>query len=299
MRKALTLQELNTGHIINRLKTSPVEIIAATVYGSWARGAMTVDSDVDLLLISDAINIKRHKRGKDIAAVKAWLGLDFPMDLLLLTREECISNFRNHNPLFLDIAVEGLILIDSEDFLKNLFEETRAYISLKKLQKLDDGWLFPVLYREPSFLSKISNKDFSIAMLTDGERDLNIGVSIMKEGYFDKAIYHFQQAVEKAVKSILICMGIFKKTHFVGEILIAELNRIELDDGWKDKLMTLAMISLGIEPEVTWSRYPGINNDTLWIPYEEYTAEDAADIREKSEKIIKTAKDFVTWWFKL
>jgi hypothetical protein len=32
-----------------------------------------------------------------------------PLDVLLLTQEEVVSNFRNHNPLFLDIAEEGFL----------------------------------------------------------------------------------------------------------------------------------------------------------------------------------------------
>jgi HEPN domain-containing protein len=199
----------------------------------------------------------------------------------------------------LDIAWEGMILIDKDDFLKNLMEETRAYIFHRKLKKLDDGWIFPVLYREPSFLSNISNKDFAIAMLQDGERDFNIGVTIMREGYFDKAVYHFQQSVEKVVKAILICFGVFKKTHFVGEILIEELKRAELSYNWKEKLMHIAKVSSEVEPEVTWSRYPGIDSDMLWIPYEQYTADDAHEVKEKCEVVISIAKDFVKWWFKL
>ncbi|MBC7216794.1 MAG: HEPN domain-containing protein [Candidatus Caldatribacterium sp.] len=35
----------------------------------------------------------------------------------------------------------------------------------------------------------------------------DIGNILAKEGYFDKAVYHFQQAVEKSVKAILISFG--------------------------------------------------------------------------------------------
>jgi len=284
--------------ITKKLAASPIAIIAAAIYGSWAKGGQTEDSDLDILMITDEINPKKHKRGKEIAQIKEWLSIGLPLDISLLTTGECISNFRNHNPLFLDIAWEGIILIDKNDFLKELVKETRDYILQKKLEKLTDGWRFPVLYRQATFLSEVSNKDFAIVMLTDGDRDFNIGNSLIKEGFYDKAVYHFQQAVEKSVKAVLISFGEFKKTHYVGEILIDRLKSVELDQNWKEKLSIIAKISEEIEPEVTWSRYPGIDSGTLWVPYNEYTLKDALEVKGKSEDVIKVAKDFIQWWFK-
>lgn len=60
----------------------------------------------------------------------------------------------------------------------------------------------------------MSNKDFAIAMLTDGEHDFRIGIMITEEGYYDEAVYHFQQAVEKAVRAILVSLGEFEKNTF-------------------------------------------------------------------------------------
>lgn len=285
--------------IIERLVISPLPIKSALLFGSWATGTQTEDSDIDILIVSTEINPKRHRRGKEIAHIKEWLSHGLPLDILLLTPDECTSNFRNHNPLFLDIACEGILLVDKKDFLKNLIEETNTYIIHRRIEKLSDGWKFPVVYREATFLSGISNKEFAIVMLTDGEHDFNIGVSIIREGYYDKAVYHFQQAVEKAIKALLISFGEFKKTHFVGEILVDKLKSIELNNEWKEKLYNIAKISDEIEPEVTWSRYPGIDNGVLWIPYEEYTIDDAIEKKEKSKEVIEVTKDFIKWWFKL
>ena len=286
-------------NISNNLATSPIPIMGVVIYGSWARGMQTEHSDVDILVVSNAVNPHKHKRGKEIASLKDWLSTGLPLDVMLLTMDECISNFMNHNPLFLDIASEGIILIDSEDFLKNLIADTKNYIIQRGIIKLDDGWRFPSLYREPTYLSDVSNKDFAIAMITDGERDFRIGINIMEDGYFDKSVYHFQQSVEKAVKAVLICFGEFKKSHFVGAVLIEKLKEIELADNWEERLSYIAGISGEIEPEVTWSRYPGIEAGSLWLPYEEYKKEDAVGLKEKSEKVVMITKDFIKWWFKL
>lgn len=138
--------------ITARLKASPINIISAAIYGSWARGTDTEDSDIDILLVSDELAFKKHRRGKEVAQMKGCLSLGTPTDILFLTSDECISNFKNHNPLFLDIAAEGIILMDNNAFLQGLMEETRGYIDSRRLEKLDDGWRFPVLYREPTFL---------------------------------------------------------------------------------------------------------------------------------------------------
>lgn len=90
-----------------------------------------------------------------------------------------------------------------------------------------------------------------------------------------------------------------KKTHFVGEILIDKLKGIKLEDEWKAKLYHVAQISDEIEPEVTWSLYPGIDNGVLWAPYDEYTIDDAKETQKKSEDVVMIANDFVRWWFKL
>lgn len=286
-----------TRDLAEKLKSSPVKIRAAAMYGSFARDTQGADSDMDLLLISDEINPRRNKRGREIALIKAHLSIGPPLDILLLTSNECISNFENHNPLFLDIAIEGIVFLDNNAFLSGLINETRIYIRDKELRKLDDGWAFPVPYRTEVTLSSISNKDFAMAMFTDGERDFNIGVSIMGSGYYDKAVYHFQQSVEKSVKAVLICFGIFKKTHFVGEILAGELEQRSLEESWKEKLRHLAALSSEIEPEVTWSRYPGIDHNALWIPYEEYSKDDAMIVKNKSEQAGSLAGGFLTWWF--
>jgi HEPN domain-containing protein/predicted nucleotidyltransferase len=284
--------------IANGLKNLPVKVRSAAIYGSWAKGTQKEDSDIDILMISDEVNPRKQRRGREIATIKEQLSVYVPLDILLLTTKECLSNFRNHNPLFLDIACEGIVLLDEDDFLKSLIEETRAYISERKLRKLEDGWEFPVTDRVPVYLSNVSNKDFAIAMLTDGERDFEIAVKILEGGYFDKAVYHFQQSVEKAVKAILICFGIFKKTHFVGEILLKELETRGLDDNWKEKLVQISRLSSEIEPEVTWSRYPGIDEGILWLPYAEYTEGDANENKEKCKQAVKAAREFFEWWFR-
>ncbi len=282
--------------ILRRREFIPFEIVAILLFGSWAKGTETPDSDIDLLVVADGINPKRHRRSSEIVHIKNCLPL-LPFDILLLTKEEVMSNFRNHNPLFLDIADEGIIILDKEDFLQNLIAETKEYIKGKRIMKFGDGWIFPVQRGIPTYLSPISNKDFSEAMLKDGERDFKIGERLTMDAFYDKAVYHFQQSIEKSIKSILIAMGIFQKTHFVGGILKKVVSENELLKKWKTDLLEIAEISEGIEPDISLSKYPGIIGDSLWLPFEEYTEEDAGEAMGKSGKVLSVAKRFFQDWF--
>jgi HEPN domain-containing protein len=136
-----------------------------------------------------------------------------------------------------------------------------------------------------------------MAMLKDGERDYFIGKKLLDEGFYDKSVYHFQQSVEKCIKSILIAFGIFQKTHFVGGILIETLKEQNMPESWKKKLHRISEISEGIEPEVSLSRYPAIIDNNLWLPFEEYEKTDAEKARINADDVLSVTKDFLKYWF--
>jgi len=274
----------------------PFKINAIVAFGSQVKGLASLFSDLDLLVVAEGINPKRQRRGEEILEIKKARPALF-LDLLLLTKSETVSNFENHNPLFLDIAEEGVVIFDEDNFVGNLMAETREYVRQKGIKKLKDGWAFPVQKGRATYLSKVSNKDFSLAMLQDGERDLTIGKKLSEEAFYDKAVYHFQQAVEKCLKSVLIAKGIFQRTHFVGEMLKKMLETEDFPVDWRRDLLEAAQISAGMEPEVSLSRYPGIIGNSLWLPFEEYKKEDADKACQKADKVATIAKGFVKEWF--
>lgn len=274
----------------------PFEISGVIFFGSRSTGRAAPDSDFDLLIVAENINPKRHRRGQEILAIKRRLPL-VPLDILLLSTAEVISNFKNHNPLFLDIAEDGVVLLDRNNFLKNLLEDTKKYIAYRNIKRLKSGWEFPVKHGAATYLSRVSNKDFSTAMLKDGERDYLIGIKLSEAGFYDKAVYHFQQSVEKCVKSVLIAFGVFHKTHFVGEVLRDTLTTKDIPESWRERLLKTAEISEGIEPDVSLSRYPGIIDDSLWLPSEEYEKGDAERAEDKAGNTLAVTKDFFKYWF--
>ena len=274
----------------------PFNIVGAVLFGSKVKGTDTICSDTDIMIIADNINPKRQRRGFEITQIKR-LFAGPPLDILLMTPKETVSNFKNHNPLFLDIAEEGIIIFDNDNFLYNLIKETKDYVKKCGIKRLNNGWEFPVKRGVLTYLSGVSNKEFSMAMLKDGERDFLIAKNLLSDSFYDKSVYHFQQSVEKCVKSILIAMGIFQRTHLVGEILRDSLQRKIVDRDWEKKLINIAEISESIEPDVSLSRYPGIIEDRLWLPYEEYEKQDAENALKKADNVLSVAKSFLDYWF--
>jgi len=281
------------------LETTKVSfaLTGAVLFGSAATARAAADSDVDLLVVGRGLPVKRHRRAREIAEVKRLLP-GVPMDVLLLTPEEVESNFRNHNPLFLDIAEDGILILDREGILARAIQETRRYVGERGIARTDQGWRFPVELGVPTLLSKVSNWDFARGMLGDAERDRRIGERLLEDGFYDKAVYHYQQAVEKAVKAVLIVLGIFQKTHLVGAVLREVVQHGErLTERWREPLLEAAGISEELEPEVSLSRYPGIVNDALWLPSEEYGRDDAEAAAAKAAKAVTIAERFVKDWF--
>jgi HEPN domain-containing protein len=252
---------------------------------------------VDLLVVGERLPPKRQRRQRENMEIK-HLFPGVPLDALLLTPEEVRSNFANHNPLFLDIAEDGIVLLDREGMLAAAIEQTRHDVRERGIVRIKGGWRFPVEKGALTYLSQVSNRDFAMGMLQDAERDRLIGIRLLEEGFYDKSVYHFQQAVEKAVKAVLISLGIFQKTHLVGAVLRSAAQEERVPEHWRVPLLEIAGFSESIEPEVGLSRYPGIIEDALWLPAAEYTAEDAGEARDKVEKVLPVARSFVEDWFR-
>jgi predicted nucleotidyltransferase len=151
--KAMKMQTKMITTIKAALKNSrfPFTISGAVLFGSQAKGHHTRDSDVDLLVVAENINPRLHRRKKEILELKHSLP-NMPLDILLLTTTEVVSNFTNHNPLFLSIAEDGIIIKDKGNFLFDLMQKTREYIEIKGIKRITDGWRFPVAYRAATTL---------------------------------------------------------------------------------------------------------------------------------------------------
>jgi HEPN domain-containing protein/predicted nucleotidyltransferase len=273
-----------------------IEILSIAIFGSVARQEDNADSDIDLLVIAEGISKRRIDRIPDMVRIERELDLSHPIDVLLVSRDECRSNFRNHNPLYLDIAFDAEIIYDDTNFLRDLMEETREYVKTHNIRRGDGSWSFPVKDRIPTELSRVTNREWSLAWLEAGRRDILAASYLLKAALFEQAVYHCQQAVEKGTKAILAAWGKLERTHRVANILRKECGERELGE-WRGKLMKVAEIGSITEPHVSLSRYPELTNNILRLPYEQYNADAAKKHLDDAEYVVKTVEEFIHWWF--
>jgi HEPN domain-containing protein/predicted nucleotidyltransferase len=266
--------------------------VSIAVFGSYVKRKKY--KDIDVLIVLQDITKGRMERIGDIVELKR--SIEFPLDIMLVSKKECLENFRSHNPIYLDIAMEGEIVYDM-GFLKELINETKSYIERGNVKRVRSRWIFPVTDRIASTLSRITNKDWAQYWIEDAKRDFKAAESLLDAEIFERAVYHCQQAVEKVVKGLLICFGSYEKTHYVSVILKEEGKKRELGK-WNERLEDIIKISEKLEPHVSLSRYPGISEGDLWLPYKEYTYEIAEKSLSDAKKAIKLAEEFVSWWFK-
>lgn len=251
------------------LKKWGSEVVGIALFGSFVRGKKDF-RDIDALIVLEKIDKSRIERIKDIVELKR--ALDFPADILLVSKKECRDNFKNHNPLFLDIATEGEIIYD-RGFLDDLINETKLDIKEKKIKKVSSRWIFPVKDRVPTPLSEITNKDWANYWLEDSQRDLKAAEYLSQNELYERAVYHCQQAVEKTVKAVLICFGAYEKTHYVASILRKEVEKRDLKEYSKEL------------------------NNIINIAEKEYKKEIAESALKDAKEALKIGNDFVKWWF--
>lgn len=287
-----------TGIIKDKIKNlRGIDIVSVAVFGSTARHGEYTGSDIDLLIVAEGVSEDIIQRISDIVKIKRAFSFGLPLDILLVSKDECRSNFRNHNPLYLDIAIDGKVIYDNDGFLNDLIMETRDYVNSSKIVHSDGSWSFPVKDRSITYLSEVSNKEWALSWLRDSKRDLLAASHLMGISLYEKSVYHCQQAVEKAIKAILAVWGEFRRSHFVAETLRSECEAHQLSE-WKEKLLKIADIGDMLEPHVSLSRYPQLVNNTIRRPYEAYNEDIAREHINNARYAIEATENFIEWWFR-
>ena len=83
------------------------------LFGSYAYGIPTKDSDLDLLIVKDS-NLPRHKRAREIRKY-LWGISEIPKDIIVYTQEE-IDDWKGVEEAFVTKVVKkGKILYEDED----------------------------------------------------------------------------------------------------------------------------------------------------------------------------------------
>jgi predicted nucleotidyltransferase len=86
--------------------TKPQKVI---LFGSYARGTPTADSDVDLLVVMSY----RGSPSRIATKIRLTTNIHFPMDLIVRSAAQIQREVAEHNWFFVEVMEQGIILYDS------------------------------------------------------------------------------------------------------------------------------------------------------------------------------------------
>ena len=176
---------------------APLQVI---LFGSYAYGAPTEDSDVDLLVVMDILKAETWQRRCEI---KARIPKRFPLDLQVRSAADMAYRF-SHNDWFLrEVLEKGDVLYETEGALPpmELAEDTLVPIWQQK------GVINPLT------LEKVRTAE------SDWEGIKRLQQSLTPQLY-DLVCYHAQQCIEKYLKAWLQEANLpVPRTHDLQELL--------------------------------------------------------------------------------
>ena len=203
---------------------APLQVI---LFGSYAYGTPTEDSDVDLLVVMDIPEAETSRQATEI-----WQRIPrrFSMDLLVRSPEE-IAYRISHNDWFLrEITEKGEVLYESVGFSYNK-------IARKKSPNKEKCLMNPLTLE---WAQKAERNYAAIALHQQA-----------KSPDFDHICFHAQQCIEKYLKAWIQESNIpFPKTHNMRELLMLIVPTIPAWSIWKADLSILSKNAVDF-------RYPG------------------------------------------
>jgi len=128
------------------------DLTSICLYGSVARGTARLDSDVDMLVVSDDFNgslasrvehIIRDVEEKVLGEVERLrkYGIDTTLNIIPLKREEVLR----FPPILLDLTEDGIIIYDDESFMEKALARLKARLAEMNARRIfidRDTWFW-------------------------------------------------------------------------------------------------------------------------------------------------------------
>jgi len=187
---------------------APIQVI---LFGSYAYGTPTEDSDVDLLVVMD---IPESETCRQTVEIVQRIPHRFSMDLLVRLQEEIAYRFSYNDWFLREITEKGDVLYESGGFFREpLKTEKRLMnpLTLEWIQKAEEN------YDTAKWLQQAPTPNYNLICFLS------------------------QQCTEKYLKAYLQEADIpFTKTHNLGTLLNLIVPTIPAWQAWEDSLSTLS-----------------------------------------------------------
>ena len=176
---------------------SPRQVI---LFGSYAYGTPTEDSDVDMLVVMD---ILKSETWRQRCEIEARIPKRFPLDLQVRSREDIAYRF-SHNDWFLrEVLEKGDVLYDTEGALPTL--------------GLAEDSLVPV-WEEHGVINPLTLEEVRAA--EEDWATVQILQQALRRDVYHSICFHAQQCVEKYLKAWLQEANLrVPRTHNLNELL--------------------------------------------------------------------------------
>jgi len=149
---------------------APLQVI---LFGSYAYGTPTEDSDVDLLVVMD---IPESETLRQAVEIRQRIPRRFPMDLLVRSPEELAYRISYNDWFLREITEKGEVLYESRGLFKKIWEKERGMmnpLTLEWVQKAEGDYAAIALHQQ------------------------------VASPNFDMLCFHAQQCIEKHLKAWL------------------------------------------------------------------------------------------------
>ena len=100
------------------------KLIAVVEFGSYARGDFDDSSDIDLFAIIEGLPQRHFERATLLSSV-ITPHFSRRITIIAKTKGEFLSTFP---PIYLDLALDGKVLYDTQDFIKQRLTEIKSII---------------------------------------------------------------------------------------------------------------------------------------------------------------------------
>lgn len=120
LKKDIVLRKLFNELVENLRKAAPDELVCVVLFGSYARGMQTKDSDIDLLLISSTFDV-REKLEQECGGIEHRYGIDVAP--LVTTASEFVKMLKSRERMVAhEVQMDGMVLYGFENYYTLLSE---------------------------------------------------------------------------------------------------------------------------------------------------------------------------------